>query len=599
MLDRARCSALLAAAGTLAFGGQLHADADVAARIANEDSFRRPNIVLILADDLGFTDVSSYGSEIRTPNIDRLAESGVKFSNYHTSASCAPSRAMILTGVNNHLAGVPNIPEALPGEQRGYDNYDGVLNSEVATVAERLGDSGYHTYMTGKWHLGKTEERLPYNRGFDRTLAMMDTGADNWQHRPYLPVYEDAHWTRDGKEIRLDEPFYSSELLVDEMIGFIDSNLDDDQPFFSFLSFLAVHVPVQAPAEFTAEYLDTYGNGWEHLRTPRHQRAMEIGLVPAGSERVTHEFIDDWDGLSAEEQAFAARRMAVYGGMASAMDHHIGRLLDHLEDTGHLDNTVVIFTSDNGPETLVVPDRVMAGQGYRNEFETLGEVGSMTYIGPNFANAAASPLSYFKFYMGEGGMRVPLIISGPGVESQGGFVDAAAHVLDITPTILSLAGVDATGDRFGGRRVHAITGKDLTPILSGAADEVYEPSDYVGYEVGGNAALFSDGYKIVLNRAPLGDGEWYLYDIINDPGETTDLKASNPARLQHMLNIYQRYAEENGVQPVPAHYTQQAEINHQNLLGGIGDSLVTMLLTLITLGAFGLFALQRHRLMRK
>jgi arylsulfatase A-like enzyme len=325
---------------------------------------------------------------------------------------------------------------------------------------------------------------------------------------------------------------------------------------------------------------------------------VDIGLVPVGTDRVTHGFVEDWSDLSAEDQAFAARRMAVYGGMVSAMDYHIGRLLDYLEDTGELDNTVLIFTSDNGPETLIVPDSVMAGQGYRNEYETLGEIGSMTYIGPNFANAAASPLSYFKFYMGEGGMRVPLIISGPGIEPQSGFVDAAAHVLDITPTILSLAGVDATGERFGGRRVHPITGKDLSPILSGAADEVYERSDYVGYEVGGNAALFSDGYKIVLNRAPLGDGEWYLYDIINDPGETTDLKAANPARLQHMLNLYQRYAEVNGVRPVPAHYTQQAEINHQNLLGGVGDSLVTVLLTLITLGAFGLFALQRQRLMR-
>jgi arylsulfatase A-like enzyme len=599
MLDRVKSSALLAAAGTLALGAPLHADAQTVARIANEDSFKRPNIVLILADDLGFTDLSAYGSEIRTPNIDRLAESGVKFSNYHTSASCAPSRAMILTGVNNHLAGVPNIPEALPGEQRGYDNYDGVLNNEVATVAERLSDSGYHTYMTGKWHLGKTEERLPYNRGFDRTLAMMDTGADNWEHRSYLPVYDDAHWTRDGKEVRLDEPFYSSELLVDEMIGSIDSNLADDDPFFAYLSFLAVHVPVQAPAEFTGEYLETYENGWEHLRDTRHQSAMDIGLVPVGTRRVTHEFVEDWSDLSAEDQAFAARRMAVYGGMVSAMDYHIGRLLDYLEDTGELDNTVLIFTSDNGPETLIVPDHVMAGQGYTNEYETLGEVGSMTYIGPNFANAAASPLSHFKFYMGDGGMRVPLIISGPGVESQGGFVNASAHVLDITPTILSLAGVDATGERFGGRRVHPITGKDLTPILSCAADEVYGESNYVGYEVGGNAALFNAGYKIVLNRAPLGDGEWYLYDIINDPGETTDLKATNPAQLQHMLNLYQRYTEENGVQPVPAHYTQQAEINHQNLLGGVGDSLVTALLTLITLGAFGLFALQRQRLMRK
>ena len=598
MDSRAKSAALLAACGSLALGAPVAANADTVARTADEDSFTRPNIVLILADDLGFTDLSSYGSEIQTPNIDRLASSGVKFSNYHTSASCAPSRAMLLTGVNSHLGGVPNIPEALPGEQRGFDNYDGVLNSEVATVAARLNDDGYHTYMTGKWHLGKSEERLPYNRGFDRTLSMSDTGADNYEHRPYLPVYHDAHWTRDGKEIRLDEPFYSSELLVDEMIGFIDSNLDDDQPFFSYLSFLAVHVPVQAPAEFTDQYADTYEQGWEHLRETRHQRALDIGLVAPRSDRVTHDFIESWDDLTGREQEFEAKRMAVYAGMASAMDHHIGRLLDYLEDVGELENTVFIVTSDNGPELTVVPDRVMTGQGYEIGYDTLGQPGSMTYIGPNFANAAASPLSYFKFYMGEGGMRVPLIISGQGIEPQDGFVDASAHVIDITPTILGLAGADEAGDRFGGRHVHPASGKDLSPVLAGIEGEVYERGDYVGYEVAGNAALFNDGYKIVLNRRPLGDGEWYLYDIKNDPGETTDLKATNPAQLQHMLNLYQRFARENGVQPVPAHYTQEAEINHQNLLGLIGDQMLVVLLTMITLGVFGLFALQRKRRMK-
>ncbi len=595
MNDRLRSSTLLAC-GALALGAPLQADAQTVEEAARRAFSERPNIVLIVADDLGYTDLSSYGSEIQTPNIDRLANNGVKFSNFHTSASCAPSRAMLLTGVDNHLAGVPNIPEALPGEQRGYENYDGVINSKVATVASRLNAEGYHTYMSGKWHLGKTEDRLPYNRGFDRTLAMMDTGADNFEHRPYLPIYEDAHWTRDGREIRLEEPFYSSELLVDEMIGFIDSNRADGEPFFSYLSFLAVHVPVQAPAEFTDRYLKTYEGGWGELRAARHQSAIDIGLVPPGTERITHDFIDNWDDLSEEEKRFDAKRMAVYAGMTTAMDHHIGRLMDHLEDIGELENTVFVFTSDNGPERLFVPDAVMAGQGYDIDYDTLGEIGSMTFIGPNFANAAASPLTYFKWYFGEGGMRVPLIVSGPGIEARNAFLDARAHAIDITPTILSLAGVEYEGERFGGRRVEAITGKDLSPVLTGAVEEVYQDSDYVGYEVAGNAALFNGDYKIVLNRGPLGDGRWYMFDVINDPGETSDLSAANPAQFQRMLNLYQRYVRDNGVQPVPEHYTQEAEINHQNLLGGAGDSLLIGLLTVITLGLFGLFALQRKRL---
>ena len=556
---------------------------------------KRPNIVLILADDLGFTDLGAYGSEISTPNIDRLANHGVKFSNYHTSPSCAPSRAMLLTGVDNHLAGVPNIPEAIPPEQTEFDNYEGVLNTRVATVASLLHSEGYHTYMAGKWHLGKTKPLLPYNRGFERTLSMADTGADNWEQRAYMPLYDHAHWTRDGKEVQLEEPFYSSELLVNEMIQFIDSNLIDGKPFFSFVSFLAVHDPVQAPGEYTDRYLNTYKNGWGELRAARHDRALEIGLVPKGTERVDHTFIEYWDALTEKEQQFEAKRMAVYAGMISAMDHHIGRLLDYLEKKGQIGNTIFIFTSDNGPAHGIMPDNVIALQGYTHNYDDLGEIGSYNYIGPNYASAAASPLSYFKFYTGEGGLRVPLVISGPGIEAKTEFEQAAAHVIDITPTILALAGVDQVPERFGGRKIEPITGKDLTPLLEGSVGQVYQPKDYAAYEVAGNAALFSGRYKIVLNREPLGDNEWYLFDIVNDPGETKDLKAQFPRQFQQLLNLYQRYSEETGVQPVPDHYTQEGELTRKVREKLFANNLLIWLLIFLTLGLFVLVARQHKK----
>jgi arylsulfatase A-like enzyme len=577
------------ACGSLLLGASAHAAPD-----SSVDT-TPPNIVLILADDLGYTDLGSYGGEIRTPNIDRLAERGVKFSNFHTSPNCAPSRAMLLTGVDSHPAGIPNIPEALPPEQTDYDNYDGVLGTNVATVASLLNAEGYHTYMTGKWHLGKEEALLPYNRGFERTLSMADTGSDNWEQRPYMPMYDHAHWTRDGEEIQLEEPFYSSELIVDEMIDFIDSNREDGQPFFSFVSFLAVHAPVQSPKEFTDLYQETYEEGWHALRASRHDRAIEIGLVPDGTQRVEHAFLDNWDELGEKERRFEAKRMAVYAGMASAMDHHIGRLLDYLEESDQLENTVFIFTSDNGPEFNIYPMSSIKPMGYTHDYDDLGEIGSFNYTGPNFASASASPLSYFKFYTGEGGLRVPLIVSGPGIEPRSEFLDAAAHVIDVTPTILSMAGVEAPEGRFGGRSIEAIDGKDLSPILDGSVEEVYQAEDYVGYEVGGNTALFNDRFKIVLNRAPLGDNEWYLFDIVNDPGETKDLKAENPKQFQHMLNLYQRYAEENGVQPVPDSYSQEAEINRKSARMLFGDGLSIWLSTLLTLGLFGWYARQRGK----
>ncbi len=570
------------------------ATTDVA--LADNQLTEQPNVIVILADDLGYTDLGAYGSEIFTPNIDRLADQGMKFSNYHTSPNCAPSRAMLLTGVDSHLAGVPDIPESLPPELSSIENYEGVLSPNVATVASLLHAEGYHTYMTGKWHLGETDANQPFNRGFEQTLSMPHSGADNWQDRPYMALYDHAGWTRNGDAVHLEEPFYSSELLVDEMIGFIDSNLADGQPFFSYLSFLAVHAPVQAPQEFTDRYLETYSEGWSALRESRHDSAISIGLVPEGSARVEHDFIDDWDALSEEEQQFEAKRMAVYAGMVSAMDDNIGRLLDYLEESGQLNNTIIIFTSDNGPEFNIYPDSSIESMGYTHEHENLGEIGSFNYIGPNFASAAASPLSYFKFHPGEGGLRVPLIMSGPGIESQSGFQSAAVHVTDIAPTILAMANVEPPQERFGGRRIEPMSGKNILPLLDGTVAHIYEPDDYVGYELAGSIALYHDRYKIVFNRERLGDETWHLFDIVNDPGETIDLKAQNPSQFQHMLNLYQRYAEENGVQPVPAHHTANGDIVQKVMRKQIGDQLVILILTVFTVGIFAVFGWQQKKL---
>ncbi|MEM1112849.1 MAG: sulfatase-like hydrolase/transferase, partial [Pseudomonadota bacterium] len=225
----------------------------------------RPNIVFILADDLGFTDIAPYGSEVNTPTLSAMAEAGIRFTNYHTAANCAPARAMLLTGVSNHLAGVPNIPEMLAPEQRAASNYQGVLGNNVVTVATLLEGAGYNTYMAGKWHLGATPEKRPSQRGFRRTVALMDSGADNWEQRPYLPLYNDANWFSDGERYTLPEDFYSSRFLVDKMIGFIDSQIDDGKPFFAYLPFMAVHMPVQAPQEYTDRYIGVYDIGWQAL----------------------------------------------------------------------------------------------------------------------------------------------------------------------------------------------------------------------------------------------------------------------------------------------------------------------------------------------
>jgi arylsulfatase A-like enzyme len=553
----------------------------------------QPNIVLILADDLGFTDIAPYGSEISTPTLTALANEGIRFTNFHTAASCAPSRAMLLTGVDNHRAGVASIPEAIPPEQSAYDNYQGVLGNNVVTVASLLEGAGYHTYMAGKWHLGKEQHQLPSRRGFERTVVMADTGADNWEQKPYIPIYKKANWFADGEELELPEDFYSSRFLIDKTIEFIDSNREDGQPFFAYVPFQAVHIPVQAPQEFIDHYMGVYDTGWEQLREDRLAKAVELGVVHEGVGMVDMSTTQDWDALSDDRKRYEAKRMAVYGGMVEAMDFHIGRLIVHLKATGQYENTLFIFTSDNGTEVSGPPDPDVArtqvairNQGYTSEYETLGLKGSFNSISPSFASASASPLAFYKFYAGEGGLRVPLIIAGQSIPVKGELNHAFSYVTDITPTILSLAGVEAPGGRFGGRPVEAMIGRDLVPVINGNVERVYSEDDAIGYEVGGNAALFRGDYKIVMNRGPVGDSQWHLYNIVLDPGETEDLVKAMPERMQVMLRAYEQYVLKNDVLPVPVGYRQVYQVGINGLREVYGKQILVLLVSMLILVLF-------------
>tara|TARA_Y100000780_G_scaffold143318_1_gene129354 strand:+ start:237 stop:1889 length:1653 start_codon:yes stop_codon:yes gene_type:complete len=528
----------------------------------------RPNIVLILADDLGYTDISPFGSEISTPNIARLAAEGLSFTNYHTAGSCAPARAMLLTGVDSHRNGVPNIPEALPAEQMAYDHYQGVLNDKVVTLANVLQAGGYHTYMTGKWHLGHTPELLPSARGFDRTIAMADTGADNWEQRTYLPIYDKANWYADGAEHTLPDDFYSSEYFIDKTIEFIASNAEDDQPFFAYVPFQAVHMPVQAPREFSDKYAGVYDEGWTVMRENRRLAAEEAGVIPEGTEAVVTPGTLIWDNLTEEQRRHHARRMEVYAGMVDAMDMHIGRLMDYLESIGEYDNTIFVFTSDNGAEgsNIILPNGGSALSpwfdivGYNSNYETLGERNSWNAIGPSNATIAASPLTYYKFHANEGGLRVPLVMSGPGIGGQGGMTDEFVFVTDLAPTILNLVGVDIHDGSWLGREVEPIVGVDFSEFLAGASSQVHDDFDSIGYELGGNSALFKGDYKIVINRTGQSETEWHLFNIRTDPGETRDLAQEQPALLEEMLADYESYVQANNVLPMPEGYNRTGRI---------------------------------------
>ena len=564
-----------------------------------------PNIVLLLADDLGYADLGAYGSEIQTPNIDGLAATGLRFSNFHVAASCAPTRAMLMTGLNSHSVGVANIPEAIPEDQSHAPAYQGVMRTDVLTIAERLRGAGYKTVMSGKWHLGMDPARRPSARGFDRTFMLADTGADNWRQRSYLPIYENANWFEDGKPATLPDDFYSSEFLVDKAIEYIGE--DRNQPFFAYVAFQAVHIPVQAPAAFRDKYLQTYSDGWHALRANRSQGLARSGVLPDIIDGRAMPTTTQWQNLTPEQQSFEARGMAVYAGMVDAMDFHIGRLIQHIDSIGELDNTVFIFLSDNGAEGSLATRELgsetaapvglfqawLASAGYNTNADTLGERDSYHDIGPAWASAAVGPLAWYKFFAGEGGLRVPLVISGARggkniVSQTGGVSPALGWATDIAPTVLSLAGLTVPEE---------LTGNTLLPVLVGDAKQIRGVDEGFGYELGGNKAYFQGDYKLVFNR--YGDApKWQLFNIATDPAEKNDLRQQQPQRLDAMRRAYDDWASHQGVLPVAKDYDQRATVfakgmaNRPSYLAAV---LVLLLSPLLLLLALVWFFFRRRR----
>jgi arylsulfatase len=279
-----------------------------------------PNILIVLADDMGYSDLSPYGSEIFTPNLARLADQGMMLTNFHVAAYCAPTRSMLMTGVDNHIAGFGNMIELTADNQRGKPGYEGYLNGRAATLATILRDAGYHTYMAGKWHLGKTSATIPAAQGFEESVGLLEGGADNWEDKSYTPGYPLVHFFEGRHALKLPADFYSSRFYADRMIDDIDRNADDGKPFFGYLAFQAVHQPHQAPADFTSRYISTYQAGWSDIASIRYARMVDLGLMPPGLRLTRPAAVEDWTTLTQDQQRMNAKRMAVYAGMLEYMD---------------------------------------------------------------------------------------------------------------------------------------------------------------------------------------------------------------------------------------------------------------------------------------
>lgn len=514
----------------------------------------RPNILLIMADDMGYTDIGSFGGEIRTPHLDHLANEGMRFSNFHTSVSCSPTRSMLMSGTDNHIAGLGNMLELLTPEQRGRPGYEGHLNERVVSLAEVLHDGGYHTYMGGKWHLGHEPDHFPHARGFERSFSMLQGGASHWGDMTGIqtPSQEVAKYSMNGEALNeLPQDFYSSRSYADFLIESIRENRGDGKPFLAYYAPTAAHDPIHVPEPWLSKYRGLYDEGYEALMARRVEGAKREGLIPQSAQSpILDPTSKPWATLSDEEQALESRTMEVYAGMVENMDYHVGRILDFLKDIGEYERTIIIFTTDNGPNPLTAeqyPDNAGSDwmEQFDNSLDNIGRPGSFVGIGMGWAQASAGPLDYFKLTVGEGGIRTPLIVAGPGIDGPS-MVHSFVYVPDIMPTILDWAGLEHPSE-YQGREVERMRGQSFADVTSGSKEGAYAEDAFVGGEMINGKWMRKGEYKAVQVAKPFGPASWRLYNLATDPGETTDLSAREPAILEELRAAWEQYAKEVGV----------------------------------------------------
>ncbi len=516
----------------------------------------RPNILLIVADDLGYGDLGAFGGEIETPHIDELAAAGARFTRFYSHVSCSPTRSLLLTGVDNHLNGLGTMAEDHLPHQAGLPGYAGYLNNEVVTVARLLNDAGYHTYMTGKWHLGQTRETDPFRRGFERTYALLGGAANHFNGDGPNANKPRANYTENGEATERPDGPFSSDLFTDKMIEAIDGGHGDREPFFALLSFTAPHFPLQAPAELIDKYAEHYDEGWDATRQRRFERQQALGLAPADMTLPPRiEEVPDWHSLTDEERRIEAKKMAIFAAMVDNLDANVGRVLDLLDELGEADNTLVVFLSDNGTDPYDRNRRpiyaALREQGYDNSLANMGAADSYIFYGLGWAQVGSVHHRHYKFLTSEGGMHAPMIARFPGVLRPGDDRGAFAGALDITPTFLDVAGVEPHGAEYQGRAVHAMRGRSLLPYMKDNRAVPYADDEPVAFEIFGHGVVFMGPWKAVRLRQPWDDSVWRLYDLASDPGEQRDLAGERPEMLARLVEAYDRFAAANGVMDEP------------------------------------------------
>jgi len=519
---------------------------------SNDSVSTKPNILLLVADDLGYSDLGCYGGDIETPNIDQLAQNGIRFSRFHTSPLCAPTRAMLLSGNDNHIAGMGR--QSLKTDEFGYE---GRLTDRIVTIPQVLQNAGYHTYMAGKWHLGRDSISNPANKGFEHSFINVRGAGNHYNDQGMFKGTPITLYTEDGEPAKWEDGKYSTDFFTDKLIQYIDDNINDKQPFFAFAAFTSPHWPLQVDEKYWKKYEGRYDEGYEKLKEQRLESLKAAGMIPP--EAVfppNHQRVIPWDSLSSLEKKKEARKMELYAGMVDNLDYNIGRIINYLKEIGEYENTLIVFMSDNGAaaEDFYYDEDYgpFIREHFNDDYENMGKPDSFISYGPQWAEAGSSPFRYFKGLTTEGGMVAPMIISGPGIERKNEIEDVFVTLMDLAPTFYQVAQTNYPKS-FNNKEVYPLKGNSIIPFVRGVTDEVHT-SDYVfGLEHDNDAMLRKGDWKITNIDHPFLQENFKLYHLNNDLAELHDLKESEPEKYQEMMEEWKIFSQEIKMQvPTPS-----------------------------------------------
>ena len=517
-------------------------------QVDTSNTIDQPNILLLVADDLGYADLGCFGSDIQTPNIDALAAAGVRFSSFHTAVMCAPTRAMLLSGNDNHIAGTGS--QFVTSNAFGYER---VLTNRVITIPELLQTAGYHTYMAGKWHLGTDPEDNPYQKGFERSYVLLPGAGNHYTNQSALGD-DLSEYTEDGKPTTWNDGDYSTDFYTDKLIEYIESNKDDGQPFFAFAAYTAPHWPLQVDESYSKKYEGQYNAGYDILKAQRLNSLKESGIIDKNAVLPLNlENFKPWDSLSLEDKKFEARKMELYAGMVDNLDHNIGRLITYLKEIGEYENTLIVFMSDNGAahrDFYNNEDFAALRDYYNEDYENMGKANSYISYGPAWAEAGSSPFRYYKDYATQGGMNTPMIISGSQVLRNNEIHHGFVTLMDLAPTFYDMARVEYP-NTFKGNKVYPLKGSSLLSFVKKEADKVHSEDYVFAHEHSENAMVRKGHWKITNVIKPFQMDNFELFNLSTDLAEQYNVKDQYPEKYEELLQEWKRYMAEVKLQFPP------------------------------------------------